>query len=120
MSILSSKKIDSKIEGLTQFFFIVLGLWGRLNKHLFEGSVISPHTTIENALAYQKMFAECFILSTPNLKNFGYWILPEKYKLILIVDGALFNDFQVVGVGAILRDSSGDVLLASSIKDLGI
>lgn len=38
----------------------------------------------------------------------------------LTVDGALFMDFQVIGVGPILRDHQGDVLLATSIKEQGI
>lgn len=52
--------------------------------------------------------------------SLGCW-QPLEYSYVkLNVDGALFIDFQVVGISAILRDTQGDVLLAASIKEKGI
>lgn len=60
------------------------------------------------------------MLRTSKVENFSCWLQPEKDMFKFNIDGALFTDFQVASVGAILRDFQGYVLLATSIKELGI
>lgn len=45
------------------------------------------------------------------------WQPPENGFFKLNIDGAPFSDFQVAGIGVILRDSYGEVVFAVSMKE---
>lgn len=75
---------------------------------------------VNHALAYQKLFAESQVSATTTLIPLGCWKPPKRGYVKLNVDGVLFFCLQVIGIGAILRDSKGDLLLAASIKECGI
>ncbi|XP_035551132.1 uncharacterized protein LOC118349700 [Juglans regia] len=53
-------------------------------------------------------------------KSKDRWIAPPVGTLKLNVDGALFFDQQRAGVGALLRDEKGDVLLTACKKEMTV
>lgn len=50
----------------------------------------------------------------------GSWLPPPQRSLKLNVDGFIFHDQQISGVGVILRDEKGRVLFAVSKKEMAV
>lgn len=72
---------------------------------------------MENALAIQSLFTSSQGTPSSQVGNIGSWKTPEHGFLKLNVDGALFVDFQVASIGAIIWDSHSEVVLAASMKE---
>lgn len=99
------KGIDSL---LIKFLMIAWGLWGRRNKMMNKAQHTSPKAAIEQALALLFIFFESSRLPLQKLCS------PEEGLVKLNVDDTLFVDLQVIGMGAIVRDSKGEMLLAAN------
>ncbi|KAF5443149.1 hypothetical protein F2P56_035733 [Juglans regia] len=81
-----------------------------------EGKIPSPKQALERAITLLKLHQK--MKQKPEMRArlpIG-WEKPSPGVLKLNVDGAIFNDQQGAGVGIILRDAVGEVLLAVSKK----
>lgn len=110
-------KSKGNAEEFERFFVITWSLWGRHNKRLFEGKNESPLTTIGRAISYCRLHAEALTVPSRDLRLLSHWQPPPQGYFKVNVDGVLFLDYKAVGIGVILRDSSGEVLLASTIHE---
>lgn len=80
---------------------------------MYENIELDPKFVIERALALQKtQQQDCSTLSLPNLKNGCKWIPPPDDYLKFNVDGAMFFDRKKAGIGAIIRSTHGEVIMA--------
>lgn len=107
-------------DNFTLFFVIAWKICGGRNRHIYDGSTTSLKIVIENALAYQGLLPESQEIPPHSLKCVGCWLPLEFGFCKLNVDGALFSDLRMAGIGAILRNSHGEVLFASSMKEQDI
>lgn len=102
-------------EDLKTFFVITWSLWGWRNKRLYEQRVKSPFSVIERVLSFCSLHAETSTSHTGELRNLNRWQLPPYEYFKLNVDGALFLDYKVASISAILRDNFGAVILAAIV-----
>ncbi|KAF5471637.1 hypothetical protein F2P56_008414 [Juglans regia] len=102
---------------LTMFFLIGWSLWNRRNKMMMEKIVIDPLAAVNHALSLQKTFIQ---LKTSNAMGRGKlckWKPPPPGFLKLNVDGAMFADVGKSGIGVVLRDEAGQVVMAATKKE---
>lgn len=98
-----------KIELLAYFFVLAWGVWGQRNKWLYEKVITHP-----KAASLLSLFIDCSKTITLTLNTVGCWQPLESGFLKLNIDGANFDNLQIVGLGAVLRDSKGDVVFATT------
>lgn len=105
-------------EVFTLFFIIAWSLCGRRNKGLYEHSICTLEFVIETALANQSLFKEVSVTPLKEIKRLGCWTPTNFFKLN--TDGALFFDRKEAGIGVILRDGRGDLMMAMCKKEVEI
>ncbi|XP_040987683.1 uncharacterized protein LOC121235401 [Juglans microcarpa x Juglans regia] len=101
---------------LADFFLMVWAFWFRRNKMLHEQIDLPPQQVV--GFAFTKKLYSAVVrhqLGLPNSKNLLYRLspLPED-SLKLNIDGALFFDLNKAGMGTVLRNHMGKVLMAVS------
>lgn len=93
-------------------------LWGRRNKKMHEAQNTSPKAAFEQTLALLSIFLDCSRVPKHQLCSVGCQQLLGKGSFKLNIDGAIFANLQVNGMGAIMCDRKGEMLLVvSSIKE---
>lgn len=102
------------------FFVITLSICERRNKRIFEGSMEPPKVAIERALAAHKLYSKCYLASPCDLVKVGYSQPPEDNILKLNINGVVFANLQDAGIGVVLRNSIGKVLMVASLKERNI
>lgn len=103
-----------KTELLAYFFALAWGVWGQRNKQLYEKVIMHPKAAFDKAASLLSLFIDCNKTIAPTLNTVGCWQPLEPGFLKLNIDGANFDNLQVVGLGAVLRDSKGDVIFAAT------
>lgn len=78
---------------------------------------MEPKTAIDETLAYQSFFSLCKKITKLKIKLVGYWEPPTVGTFKLNVDGTIFASIMATGIGAILLNSSGDVVMATSMRE---
>ncbi|KAG6697711.1 hypothetical protein I3842_09G215400 [Carya illinoinensis] len=106
-----------KPEDLSVFFSLAWSFWFRRNKFVHEQIVIPPRQSTDHALVMVCRFSQ---IHTPlrDLWLHYKWKAPSPGWLKLNVDGVAFSDLGRSGVGVVLRDHTGKVLMAVSQTEL--
>lgn len=79
--------------------------------------LIHPKSALKSARVLKTLFTECCKARGSKLNTKGCWQPPEVGSLKLNIDGSLFANTQSAGVGMVLMDHTGNVLLATSMKE---
>ncbi|KAF5454504.1 hypothetical protein F2P56_024162 [Juglans regia] len=104
-------------ELLECFFLICWSVWNRRNWKIFEGKEVHVEDLLGRALAMQKGFRELRNKPLSVIRKHDRWKAPPPGTFKLNVDGAFSQDGSVTGIGAVLRDSKGEVLMAAAIRE---
>ncbi|XP_041009359.1 uncharacterized protein LOC121253410 [Juglans microcarpa x Juglans regia] len=114
------------ISGLQQkdqlevFFLISWSYWHRRNLATFEEKCIHIDQTIAHALAVQHVYKATHGQPLKNVRHHCRWGFPPLGVFKLNVDGAIFQNQHSAGIGVVLRDCKGEVLMAASKKEPAI
>ncbi|XP_042950144.1 uncharacterized protein LOC122282259 [Carya illinoinensis] len=102
-------------EELQFFCLIAWRFWYRRNRKTHDLVVLPIKQVVDHALSVQSSFVSCSQQKNPDhIKLNGLWSPPPEGFLKLNIDGALFFDQKKAGIGAVLRDGRGEVILAAS------
>lgn len=106
---------DSK-NALAKFLLITWGFWFRRNKMVHEQLNLPPQQIIETALAKKHIVEQgpSLNIAPGVLPQKHRWFAPPQNTLKLNTDGALFFDLNKAGLGIILCDHKGEIILAAS------
>ncbi|KAG6693248.1 hypothetical protein I3842_10G159900, partial [Carya illinoinensis] len=101
---------------LTTFLVVAWRLWNRRNKFIYEDVSLNINTAVNNALPLKQEYTKVQVFHgfDKRINHVVYWHPPPIGCLKLNVDGATFSDSFSAGVGVILRDHNGDVVVAAS------
>ncbi|KAF5447276.1 hypothetical protein F2P56_032842 [Juglans regia] len=86
---------------------------------IFEEKCVSAAADVGNALAMQQSFKELKCKPVLVVKNYCRSEFPPPGSFKLNVDGALSSNGLIAGVGVILRDSKGEVMMSAAKKEQG-
>ncbi|XP_041016296.1 uncharacterized protein LOC121258801 [Juglans microcarpa x Juglans regia] len=100
------------LSQLERLFPIAWAFWYRQNKLIYEQLKENLVAIINHALSLQNPTSS--FRNTPNSTPTPCWNVPPTSFFKLNVDGALFYDNQKAGVGAVVRDDHGQVIMAVS------
>lgn len=100
-------------DDLSTFFCIAWDIWNRRNK-IFKGKANNPVTDIERALALKICHEQVKITKIQTSSNFTWDPPPPGSN----VDGAIFFNYEKAGVGCLLRDAQGDLIMAASSPEI--
>ncbi|KAF5465179.1 hypothetical protein F2P56_015208 [Juglans regia] len=116
--LVSQKILQTGIAGsLEKIFLMAWVFWHRRNLFLY-GVVQSPALSMEHVLLLYKEYDESHKSSSQALDMNYKWHPPPAAALKLNTDGAIFADLSSSGIGVILRDSQGKVLLSTSGREI--
>lgn len=104
-------------NALILIFLIAWCLWGRRNKKVYENTLIDPFYAIEIAIFNQNLYRNVCRTTPEGFKRLGYWQPLQANAYKLNTGGALFFDTKEAGIGAILRDGKGNLVMAISKKE---
>ncbi|XP_024033533.1 uncharacterized protein LOC112095662 [Citrus clementina] len=115
MHSLMRKGAKSEIDYVASIWWAT---WHARNKLLFEGKKPDPRETVAKAkaivVAYQAMqFKEQDSPSSIKEKEAQRWNPPPSSKLKINVDAAVHAESQMAGLGAVIRNSQGQVVVAA-------
>ncbi|XP_042939527.1 uncharacterized protein LOC122274566 [Carya illinoinensis] len=117
MELAMKVKKEGQAGDLEKFFLIAWSFWYRRNQFQFEGHIQHPQHTVDHALSMlkesQAIQGGCQQLLR---RNMG-WRPPPTGVLKLNTDGAMFQEQCKIGVGVILRDENGKVVMATCNKE---
>lgn len=104
-------------KDFTKFFLIAWGLRSWRNKKIFKNASLTPELVIENTIFNHVFFIDCNRVPPSEYRRAGCWISPMENVYKLNIDGALLFDINNAVIGAILRDSNGNTVMADSKKE---
>ncbi|XP_042983291.1 uncharacterized protein LOC122312694 [Carya illinoinensis] len=108
---------NKRHDMLDLFFIICWTCWYRRNMKMFENKAMSIDAILGNALAMQKSYKELKNKPISIIRNQYKWELPPPGVFKLNVDGAFSSSGSVAGIGAIVRDSKGEVIMSAAKKE---
>ncbi|KAF5463138.1 hypothetical protein F2P56_019077 [Juglans regia] len=79
-----------------------------------EEKLIQPVQAADHALSLCKIFNEVRVSTTREMYMISRWQAPTHGFLKLNVDGAIFADLRRAGVGVVLRDMCGVIVMVAS------
>ncbi|XP_042939474.1 uncharacterized protein LOC122274504 [Carya illinoinensis] len=97
--------------------YLPMGFWFRRNKMMHEKVCMDPAQVTDFVFSMKKVPHNRRQIPTPKQQPSHQWLPPPVGSCKLNVDGAKFNDQKKAGVRIILRDFSGDVVLATSKRE---
>ncbi|KAF5481611.1 hypothetical protein F2P56_002251 [Juglans regia] len=99
----------------TLMFVLCWGMWYRRNKLKMESENITPYASTNMAISLYKSFSILKVSNAANGKNLCRWKSPPSDFLKLNVDGAVVTEYKKAGIGMVLCDSNGKVVMAATI-----
>ncbi|XP_035544595.1 uncharacterized protein LOC118347988 [Juglans regia] len=103
-------------EELADFFLMVWAFWFRRNKMVHKQIALPPQQVI--GFAFTNKLHSVVVRHQLGLHSSKYlvyrWSAPPEDSLKLNIDGALFFYLNKAGMGVVLRNHMGEVLMASS------
>ncbi|KAF5459731.1 hypothetical protein F2P56_019653 [Juglans regia] len=106
-----------KYDIVATFFALAWGFWFSRNKYIHEQLLLPPHQVATHAISLLKSYRGAHKQSRQQMRDVFKWKPPDPDMLKLNVDGAVFVEMGKDGMGAILRNSSGSVLMAASFSE---
>ncbi|KAF5443558.1 hypothetical protein F2P56_036105, partial [Juglans regia] len=104
----------------TIMIVICWGMWFRRNKMQMERELITPFAAANMALSLYKSFSAFKGFNVTEGKNHFRWCPPSSDFLKLNVDGAVFLGDTKAGIGMVLRDSTGKVVMATFVAESAV
>ncbi|XP_040989052.1 uncharacterized protein LOC121236684 [Juglans microcarpa x Juglans regia] len=101
-------------DELFSLFTLAWDFWWRRNQMVHEQESLEVNQVIDYAFSAQKSFSELKQVPQSMVRAFYEWKPPPSNWLKLNVDGAVFDEINKAGVGLVLRDGKGNVMLAAS------
>lgn len=101
-------------DKLAQFFCLAWGFWFRRNKLEFEKIKLSPNHVANHGVALLHSFKIVSVMSQVHIRKHVTWRPPPIGVRKLNTDGVMFGDLKKVGISVILKDASGNVVMAAS------
>ncbi|XP_042974662.1 uncharacterized protein LOC122306298 [Carya illinoinensis] len=108
---------NKRHDMLDLFFIICWSCWYRRNMKMFENKAMSIDAILGNALAMQKSYKELKNKPISIIRNQYRWELPPPGVFKLNVDGVFSSSGSIAGIGAIVRDSKGKVIMSAAKKE---
>ncbi|XP_041004081.1 uncharacterized protein LOC121249435 [Juglans microcarpa x Juglans regia] len=93
---------------------IILDRGTKRNKMQMEQLLLQPEQVINHSLSMHKTFTDLRVSTTQNANRACRWNPPPRDFQKLIVDGAVFLYVRKVGVGVVLRDDKGKLVMPAS------
>lgn len=84
---------------------------------MYEGKTLMPEQVVEYALSLTMGYKEVHESHNQNTQSRCNWIPPPSGTFKLNVDGAIFAYQCSAGVGIILRNDKGEIILSTSKKE---
>ncbi|KAF5447310.1 hypothetical protein F2P56_032869 [Juglans regia] len=101
-------------EDFADFILMAWGFWFRRNKMIHELVNLPPMQVMDFFFSKKGMQSAGLQIQGPSKSVIYRWSPPPTNWFKLNCDGALFFNHNKTGIGAILRDSHGFVLMALS------
>ncbi|XP_035545068.1 uncharacterized protein LOC118348173 [Juglans regia] len=100
------------------FFALAWGLWYRRNKFVNDQILLGTASVAESVHVLLRSHAQVSIKIRSEILKFYKWNPPSAGSLKLNVDAATFPGWDKAGVGAVLRDEKGRILMAFSRAEI--
>ncbi|XP_040999440.1 uncharacterized protein LOC121245502 [Juglans microcarpa x Juglans regia] len=81
-----------------------------------ENEHITPCAAANMPISLYKSFSDLKALNVEEVKKVCKWNFPPTKFLKLNVDGVVFSDLRKPGIGMVLRDSHGNVVMAATVS----
>ncbi|XP_041020432.1 uncharacterized protein LOC121262066 [Juglans microcarpa x Juglans regia] len=85
-----------------------------------ENNLTQPVQAAEHVLSLCKAFNDVQATIARDLHKFSTWQAPPDGFLKVNVDGSIFANLRKAGVGIVLRDTSGGIVMAASKNELEV
>ncbi|XP_042954614.1 uncharacterized protein LOC122291030 [Carya illinoinensis] len=108
---------EGQPRDLEKFFLMAWSFWYRRNLFYFEEQVQHPQQSVDHAMSLFKESREAQASTKQNMVRDMRWKPPPIGALKINTDGAMFQGCCTSGVGVILRDEKGKVILAACKKE---
>ncbi|KAF5470900.1 hypothetical protein F2P56_011387 [Juglans regia] len=100
---------------LEKLSLIAWGMWYRRNQMLHEDVVLTAMQAVENALITYKSHLQ--VHEPHGERKVCRWMPPDQGTLKLNVDGTVFANQRSAGMGVVLMDEKGGVILSPCKKE---
>ncbi|KAF5442896.1 hypothetical protein F2P56_035506 [Juglans regia] len=107
-------------EKLSILFALAWGFWFRRNKFVHAQELLGLATVAENAVVLLKSYDQVRHQSRVQVLKHYKWKFPPAGWLKLNVDAVVFLEWDKAGVGAVLRDENGSILMAFSRAEISL
>ncbi|XP_042974660.1 uncharacterized protein LOC122306292 [Carya illinoinensis] len=87
---------------------------------MFEEKVVNIEAIVGNALVMQKSYKELKSKPVSAIRQQCRWESPPSGVFKLNVDGAFSSNGSVSGIGVIVRNSKGEVIMSAAKKELSV
>ncbi|GLT72259.1 hypothetical protein SLA2020_483830 [Shorea laevis] len=112
-------------EHLELFCVVCWKLWNCRNNALWNGKITSPQVTVEQSLLFLNEYRRLIVskgrgAAVVQRRTETRWKPPGEGLIKINVDGAISDEERVHGMGAVARDSLGEVMAAMACKGHGL
>ena len=104
-------------SGVEHLIVIAWALWSNQNEHRHGGAKKSAQAVVQGALEYLVAYQAC--LEDTDSKQPAaavVWTPPSPNRYKINVDGAVFKEQKMAGVGILIRDAAGQMIDACNKK----
>ncbi|GLT59332.1 hypothetical protein SLA2020_321580 [Shorea laevis] len=111
-------------EQLELFCILCWKLWSCRNEALWEGKTMEPRQIIAKALSFLQEYSTALLSrgrgpASVQRRTETRWRPPDAGFVKINMDGAICAQRELYGLGAVARDSSGEVIAAMMFKGYG-
>ncbi|GLU23845.1 hypothetical protein SLE2022_398210 [Rubroshorea leprosula] len=98
-------------------------IWNSRNNALWNGRMPNPQIIIEQSLRFMDGYSRAIALrgrgTSTSQKRETRWSPPSEGHVKINVDGAVSSHKRIYGMGAVVRNNSGEVVVAMACKGQG-